>query len=193
MVRCTMVLLLAGFAAPLPAAGDTRLGEFLSRLAPPPQTPIAFVEQRMSALLERPLEVRGELSLGSDGVIDKHVTAPIEERVRISATTLSLERGGQLRTVDLAGDARWRALHAGISGLLRRDASALERVFEVELTEADTGWTLALRPRQTRGANSLTRISAQGEGPQLLRLRLEQGEGEWQEMSFPKDGARDGG
>ena len=51
------------------------------------------------------------------------------ERVWITARALTLEKDGKSRTMDLAGDARWRTFHAGISGLLNRDAAALDRVF----------------------------------------------------------------
>ena len=142
----------------------------------------------MSALLAEPIEVHGELMLGKDGSIDKHVTAPAEERVRITAGALTLEKGGKSRTVDLAGDTRWRAFHAGITGLLNRDAATLVRVFKVTLTESAEGWTLELRPRMSVGRNMVTLIRASGSGRQFQRLRLEQGEAEWQEMTFPQEG-----
>lgn len=181
------VLLLAGAAA-AQAAGDDRVGSFLATLAPPREGPIPFLELRMSALLVEPIEVRGELRLGKDGSIDKHVTSPVEERVRITAGALTLEKGGKSRTVDLAGNARWRAFHAGITGLLNRDAAALERVFGVTLTEAPDGWVLELRPRVSGGKNMVTVIRASGAGPQLRSLRLEQGPSEWQEMTFTGQG-----
>ena len=88
----------------------------------------------------------------------------------------------------LAGDPRWRAFYAGITGLLNRDSTALSRAFNVELTQLPDSWTLELRPRAS-GKNVVTRISASGAGARLLRLRIEQGESEWQEMTFPRTGS----
>jgi hypothetical protein len=176
------VLLVA--AAASRGEAPARLAVFLATLAPPPDVPLPFVERRMSSLLATPLEMRGELTLGADGSIDKRVTAPAEERVLIAGGTLTLERDGSRRTLDLGGDARLRAFNVGIVGLMRRDAQAIDRVFECSLEEGAAGWTLTLRPRSVRGANALTVIRASGAGPRLLTLRLEQGEGEWQEMAF---------
>jgi hypothetical protein len=176
-------------AATVPApAGDevatARLAAFLAGLAPPPQGPIPFREKRMSALLTEPLEVRGELTLGPDGTLDKHVTEPADERVVIKAGSLTLVRGGKTRVLDLGGDRRWRAFHAGITGLMNRDVQALTRVFSVALEETPGGWTLRLRPRATTGKNGVSQIVAFGQGKQLQGLRIEQGADEWQEMTF---------
>lgn len=180
-------LLLAAAGAPAGTpAGTERVAALLATLEPPPAGVIPFTEKRMSALLEAPLELRGELQLGKDGAIDKHVLEPAEERVLVTARTLTLERDGKTRTIDLAGDRRWQAFHAGITGLLNRDLPALERVFSITLDETADGWTLQLRPRAAGGRNMITVISASGQGPRLLRLRLEQGENEWQEMTFPQ-------
>lgn len=142
-----------------------------------------FVEKRMSPLLAEPLEAHGEIRIWPDGTIDKRVTSPVNERVRISAGTLVLERAGRSRTINLGGDPRWRAFHAGIAGLLNRDATALA-AFDPVLTESADGWTLELRPRDDRGRATIKVITASGEGPDLLRLRFEQSDDEWQEMTF---------
>lgn len=191
MCSRALVLLLTLAAAAVQAGVEPagRVAAFLAGLAPPPAGAIPFVERRMSALLVEPIEVRGELKISPDGVIDKHVTLPAEERVQITARTLTVERRGKSRTIDVAGDARWRAFHAGITGLMNRDPAVLDRVFTVSLVEQPEGWTLELRPRDTGGRNMVTLITASGVGPLLLRLRLEQGQGEWQEMTFPQAGS----
>lgn len=171
--------------AAIARAGEVdRVAAFLATLASPPTGFVPFVERRMSVLLVTPIEVRGEILLGSDGSIDKRVTAPVVERMQIGAGTLTLERAGQQRTLNLAGDPRWRMFHAGLTGLFRRDATALTRVFAVSLGETSAGWTLTLRPRRAGGVHAVTLIRAAGVGPNLVTLRLEQGEGEWQELTF---------
>lgn len=170
------------------AGGDPAdpVAAFVAALDPPPAGAMPFVERRMSPLLAEPIEVRGELRLGRDGVIDKRITSPVEERVQITARTVTLERRGRSRTLDVGGDPRWQAFHAGITGLMNRDPAGLNRVFTITLEQRPDGWTLELRPR-TPGDSSMVRlITASGTGTTLLGLRLDQGEGEWQEMTFPQ-------
>lgn len=184
-----LTLLLIGAAAAQAGSDDLeRVAAFLATLAPAPEGAIPFVERRMTALLVEPIEVRGELRIDRDGTIDKRIVSPTEERVQITARTLTLERQGKSRTLDLAGDTRWQAFHAGITGLMNRDPAALERVFTVMLDENPQGWTLELRPRVSSGKNMVTLISVSGTGATLLRLRFDQGAGEWQEMIFPQAG-----
>ena len=170
------------------AADPAALTAFLESLAPAPAGPIPFVEKRMSALLTAPLELRGELTLGRDGTIDKRVITPIEERIVISAGSLQIERDGKIRTMQLGRDRRWQAFHAGMTGLLRQDVQALTRVFVVTLEQTSTSWTMRLVPRESAGKKLVTSITATGRGSQLLALRMDQGTDEWQEMQFPDRG-----
>ncbi len=187
--RALALLLIFACAAAQTSEQTERVTAFLATLAPPPEGAIPFVEKRMSALLMEPIEVRGELRVSKDGAIDKRVSFPAEERVQVNAQTLTLERRGKSRTVNLAGDARWRAFHAGIVGLMNRDAVALNLVFEVSLDQHAGDWRLELTPKASGGKRSVTLISASGTGPTLLRLRLDEGEGEWQEMLFSPAGS----
>ncbi len=187
--RTLNLLLIFACAAAQAGSEETEpVAAFLATLAPPQEGAIPFVERRMSALLMEPIVVRGELRISKDGAIDKRVSLPAEERVRITARTLTLERRGKTRTVNLAGDARWRAFHAGIVGLMNRDAAALNRVFAVRLHQRAGDWILELRPRVSGGKRGVTLITAAGTRATLLSLRLDEGEGEWQEMTFPPAG-----
>jgi hypothetical protein len=178
LLACSAVARAAGDAAGGPVAA------FLAALPPPTQAAIPFVETRMSSLLKDPIEVRGEIRVGADGTIDKQVFAPAAERLQISAHGVSIERNGQTRRLDLASDRRWRAFHAGLAGLLTRDAATLQAAFDVTLDESPDGWSLQLRPRAGGGRSPIRLISATGRGPQLLRLRVEQDDNDWQDMSF---------
>lgn len=179
-----VVLALIGSATRAAPVDEQTFAAFLGTLDPPSRDVIPFVEKRMSALLNEPLEVRGELLIGADGVIDKRVLMPAAERVVITADSLTLERAGKTRRIPLASDPRWKVFHAGIAGLLNRDAEALLRVFDVALSREADSWVLDLRPKQARGKNPITLISAAGAGSQLLRLRIEQSAAEWQEMTL---------
>ena len=170
------------------AADPAALTAFLESLAPAPAGPIPFVEKRMSALLTAPLELRGELTLGRDGTIDKRVVTPIAERVVISAGSLQIERDGKTRTMQLGRDGRWQAFHAGMTGLMRHDVQALTRVFVVTLEQSSTSWTIRLVPRESAGKKPATSITATGRGALLLAMRMDQGADEWQEMQFPEHG-----
>lgn len=191
MYSRVLVLLLVLVCGDCRAEGDEadRVAGFLATLAPAPDVAIPFVEKRMSSLLAEPIELRGVLSVSRDGTIDKRVISPVSERVLITAGTLTLERQGKVRTLNLAGDPRWRTFHAGIAGLMNRDPEALGQAFVVRLADGPDGWTLELRPKGPRRKNMVELISASGRGPNLLTLRLDQGAGEWQVMTFLPPGS----
>jgi hypothetical protein len=168
-------------AAPL---DPERLERFLSGLAAAPSTPIPFVEKRMSAVFAEPLELHGELRIDAAGNIEKRILRPVHEVVRISADTLVVEQQGKIRTLRLANDRRWREFHAGVMGLLSRDAIALGSAFEVGLEQAGGDWALRLVPRAKTGRDGITALVASGRGDRLRVLRIEQARDEWQEMRF---------
>ncbi len=162
-----------------PAVASQRLATLLASLPPTPREPIAFTEQRMSPLLSRPLEFRGELLIEPDGSIDKRLEGPGGERVTIQAGSLKIEQRGGTRILNLANNRRWREFHAGLAGLLNRDAAALQQGFNFTIEETAKSWRLLLRPRTGK-----LKITASGEPGRITTLRIEQGQNDWQELRF---------
>jgi hypothetical protein len=184
--RLAVMLCALSFATTCAAAtlSNERLTQFLAGLTAAPTEVLPYEEQRMSAVLSVPLQLGGELRVAPNGDIDKRVLQPFQERVVIRAGSLTIEQRGKARTLNLANDRRWREFYAGITGLLNRDAAALQRVFEVTLRESASDWTLHLQPRAAAGKVGLTAIIASGRAAQLTALRIEHGPDEWQEMRF---------
>jgi hypothetical protein len=176
-----MTVLVAGAAS---AATRAEVEQLLSTLTPVPADPLPFVERRMSRLFAQPLELRGEIRVDANGQIDKRITAPFAERLRIDATEVVIERDGQRRRFALGTDARWRAFHSGLSGLLRRDAAALLAVFDARIAGTGAGWTLTLQPRSTRRRSPVRAIIATAVDGRITTVRIEQADDEWQELQF---------
>lgn len=180
-----LAVVLAGLVVRPGAAGaDDELAALLAGLDPAPAGALAFEEVRMSSLLAEPLALRGELTVGPDGVIDKRITAPFAERLRVDGSSVAIERDGQVRRVPLAGDRRWQALHAGIVGLVGRDAALIRRSFAAEVDRSAAGWRLRLVPRGAPGRSPVRAIVATGVAGRLLTLRIDLGADEWQELRF---------
>jgi hypothetical protein len=166
------------------AAAADELAALLAGLDPAPAGALAFEEARMSSLLAEPLALRGELTVGPDGVIDKRIPAPFAARLRVDGSSVAIERDGQVRRVPLAGDRRWQALHAGIVGLVGRDAALIRRSFAAEVDRTAAGWRLRLVPRGAPGRSPVRAIVATGVAGRLLTLRIDLGADEWQELRF---------
>jgi Outer membrane lipoprotein carrier protein LolA-like len=190
IVRRTLLVLLCALSSPLASSAQAaqslsrdQLAVFLRTLSAPPTAALPFVEHRMSKLLREPLQLTGELRIEADGAIDKRILKPFQERVQIKSDTLIIEGGQGRRTVNLARDKRWRAFHAGIAGLINRDATALSAAFAVTLEQSAEAWTMRLQPRGDT-ARSAPMIIATGKTSALTDLRIEQSKSEWQAMHF---------
>ncbi len=182
--RRLAVLLAAGWLA-LPgrpaAAAEQTVGEFLQSLARPAPDRIAFAEVRFSPLLERPLEVSGELEYLGPERLSRHVTEPYKEVTLIEGDRVRIRREKEReRSFSLERAPELRGLLASFVAMLAGDAAALERYFEPTLTRRDADdprWTLLLEPRTAAIRAQLGTLRIHGAGTTPRCISMVAGEG----------------
>jgi len=157
-------------------AEEKAIGEFLQGLARPAPDRIAFAEFRFSPMLEKPLEVSGELEYLGPGRLTRHVTEPYEEVTLIEGDRVRVLREEEReRHFSLERAPELRGLIASFVAMLSGDAAALETHFEPTLTRRgpeDPRWTLLLEPRAatTRERLGTFRIHGTGTTPNCISI-----------------------
>ena len=150
--------------APLMALGGTADPDaLLARIARPAPATTPFVEVRFSSLLATPLVASGELQFRSAGAIGKRIDHPYHEQMDIRGQDVSVVREGEPpRHFSLRHVPELRGMLSAFGALLSGDRSALERFFQLDLTEEAESWTLALTPRDARLSKRLREVVVTG-------------------------------
>lgn len=181
--RRTALLLLPAALLPRPAARaqDTAGPEALMRaMAAVRQREDHFSEDKVIPELDLPLPSTGTLRWQAPDRLEKHTTAPIEERLRVGGGRMLYERPdrGIAREFGLDEQPELRALVESVRATLAGDLPALRRHYEVAFEGAAEGaWRLVLTPLSARVRAAVQRILVAGRGPQILSVETEGGGG----------------
>ncbi|HEX4242622.1 MAG TPA: LolA-related protein [Steroidobacteraceae bacterium] len=171
-----LALMLAACAAAIGAAGD--LDEVMRLLAMRQHGRVEFVEQQFLKVLDHPLESSGELRYEAPDRLEKRTLEPRPETLVLAGSTLTTERGGHTRTLDLHRYPQVLPFIESIRATLAGDRAALEKVFHVEFTGSLERWTLTLEPLDRELARSLAQVRIDGMRDRLIRIEIRQPDGD---------------
>ncbi len=159
---------------PMMASGATTdPGALLARIARPAPATTPFVEVRFSSLLATPLVASGELQYRSADALDKRIDHPYHEQMTIRGPDVRVVREGEApRHFSLKRVPELRGMLSAFGALLSGDRSALERLFQLNLSEDGVAWTLKLTPRDGRVRKRLRGILVTGrdDSPRCLTV-----------------------
>ncbi len=175
-----LALLVAGGA---PAA-DWDLDRLMGRLAENPGGRVAFTEKTYVSILDQPLESAGELIYVPPDRLEKRTQKPRPEVAALTGGDLSLERGGQRRTLRLADVPEAGAFIDSIRATLAGDRAVLERTYRLRLEGGEDDWTLVLEPRGMRLGAVVRRIEIRGRQGEPRRVEILQPDGDRSEMEL---------
>lgn len=160
--------------APMMASGGTAdPGALLARIARPAPASTPYVELRFSSLLATPLVASGELQFRSADTLYKRIDHPYHEQMEIRGQDVRVVREGEApRHFSLRRVPELRGMLSAFGALLSGDRSALERLFQLNLTEDGVAWTLKLTPRDARVSKRLRGILVTGrdDSPRCLTV-----------------------
>src|SRR6185437_303604 len=140
------------FSAPSPAVSHEtappEAAALIGRLKLPVPADTVYAETRFVHVLRKPLQLRGQLHYGGDGVLGKRVDEPYRETTNIAGGEVEVQREGRPpRRFSLERAPELQALLASFSALLGGDADALAKHFEIALARSGATWQLTLTPR----------------------------------------------
>jgi hypothetical protein len=174
-VLCTLGLLAAAAARPLPAAAQSPrldLRTLTGLLAQRRTAEARFTEERHVTGFDSPLRASGTLSFIAPDRFVRQVLEPRPESMSVQGNTIVLRRGGRSRQMTLDAVPELTALVEAMRGTLNGDAALLQRHFETRV-EGDAGrWTLTLLPRDARLASQVREMQIAGQAGEIRSVGL---------------------
>jgi hypothetical protein len=143
--------------------------QLLESLAKNRQPEVRFEETAFSNLLTEPLKTQGILSFTLPARLEKHVTAPYDERYLVEGDKVLFEskRKGRSRTLSLQDYAVLGAFVEAFRSTLANDVVTLQRFYHVTLQGEPRQWVLILQPRENAVQELVESIRFSGEGERV--------------------------
>ncbi|MBL0917734.1 MAG: outer membrane lipoprotein carrier protein LolA [Hydrogenophaga sp.] len=162
------------------AADD--IDRLMATLATNPGGTVRFVERRHMAILDAPLESRGEMTYRAPDYLERRTLTPRPERLLLDKDTLTLERDKRRMSMPVNQRPEVEAFVASVRSTLQGDRAALQRYYSMQLQNTPKRWTLTLRPLESRLRNIVSRIDIAGSGAVVDTIEYTQADGDRTEM-----------
>lgn len=170
---CWTLTLAAGAAPAGDPAQDPGWRQLFRTLAPVRAREVPFTEERYFPFRRQPIVLTGTVRLAPGRGLSLEYRAPASRIIIVDGQgVLVRESGGQRAAPD---DRRAQAATAALAAVLRFDPAELDRDFSLRGDRRETGWTLALVPRDPALAASLHSIVVSGTPAGLARIELNAG------------------
>ena len=141
---------------------------------------VRFEETTFSNLLTQPLKTRGILRFTPPVGLEKHITAPHDERYLVEGDTVHFESKtkGTKRTLSLHDYPVLRAFIEAFRSTLANDVSTLKRFYSVTLQGEPRRWVLMLRPLDKAVQELVASIRFSGEREQVGSIEILSSDGD---------------
>jgi hypothetical protein len=138
------------------------------------QSEVRYEETLFSTLLTKPLKTQGILRFTPPAVLEKHITAPHDERYLVEGDTVLLESKtkGTNRTLSLQDYPALRAFIEAFRSTLANDVITLRRLYSVTLQGEPRRWVLILRPLDKAVQALVESIRFSGEREQVSSIEI---------------------
>lgn len=146
----------------------------MNNLAEHRQAEARFEETTFSSLLTEPLKTRGILRFTPPATLEKHVTAPQDERYLIEGDHILFENKAKSinRTLSLQDYPALQAFVEAFRSILTNDVVTLRRFFSVTLQGEPRGWVLILLPLDHAAQELVESVRFSGEEGLLRRIEI---------------------
>lgn len=148
--------------------------QLIESLAKNRQAELRFEETAFSNLLAKPLKTQGILRFTPPAGLEKHITAPHDERYLVEGDTVFFESKtkGTNRTLSLHDYPVLRAFIEGFRSTLANDVITLKRFYSVTLQGEPRRWVLMLRPLDKAVQELVESIRLSGEREQVSSIEI---------------------
>ena len=157
-------------------AGSTgwNVEQLMESLAKNRQAEVRFEETAFSSLLTQPLKTQGILRFTPPTGLEKHITAPYDERYLVEGDTVRFESKakGTNRTLSLHDYPALRAFIEAFRSTLANDVITLRRFYSVTLKGEPRRWVLMLRPLDKAVQELVESVRFSGEGDQVSSIEI---------------------
>ena len=165
-------------ASSLPTASDWGLPQLMSGFAAVLESRARFHEEKHLAMLTEPLQLSGTLRYVRPDQIEKLITQPYAESLRINGGRLEWETQGRTRTLSLRSQPQIWALAESLRATLAGDLPALQRHYKVKLEGGQAQWSVTLEPRYESLSQFIELIRLQGSDNHLRQVEIIEANGD---------------
>jgi outer membrane lipoprotein carrier protein LolA len=148
--------------------------ELIESLAKNRPVEVRFEESAFSHLLTRPLKTQGILRFTPPAVLEKHITAPYDERYLVEGDMVLIENKtkGTNRTLSLQDYPALQAFIEAFRSTLANDVITLRRFYRVTLQGEPRRWVLILRPQDKAVQELVEAIRFSGEREHVSNIEI---------------------
>jgi hypothetical protein len=180
---CLAPMSLAGTSSQTEREGGStgwNVEQLIENLAKNRQAEVRFEETAFSNLLTQPLKTQGILRFTPPTVLEKHITAPHDERYLVDGDTVLFESKtkGTNRTLSLQDYPALQAFVEAFRSTLANDVVTLKRFYSVTLKGEPRRWVLILRPLDKATQELVESIRFSGEGEQVKAIEIRAPDGD---------------
>lgn len=180
-ILCLLSLSLSAHAADAPAWNAQLV---LHAIASTQGQTVQFSEEKFLGVLDTPLLSQGELTFRPPDGLEKHTTAPQNERMTIQGQALTYTRQGKTYQLDLTEHPEAAAYAVSIRALLTGDIAALQQSYLLQFSGDAAHWSLQLLPTDPRLLSLIKAISVTGSGGYLHIIEYDQADGDRSVMTL---------
>jgi len=148
--------------------------QLIESLARNRQAEVRFEETAFSNLLTQPLKTQGILRFTPPARLEKHITAPYDERYLVEDDTVLFENKtkGTKRSLSLHDYPALRAFTEVFRSTLANDVMTLRRFYSVTLEGEPRRWVFILRPLDKAVQELVKSIRFSGEWEQVGSIEV---------------------
>lgn len=154
------------------------IADLMQTLAANPGGKATFTEKRQLAILDKPLQMSGELVFAPPAYLEKRTLTPRPELLVLEGDRLRFESGSQKLAININTQPELIAFIDSIRGTLTGNRSRLEENFALSLSGTRAQWTLILLPSDTQIANYVSRITISGHDDKVTTIEYQQTDGD---------------
>ena len=177
-----VVLFWLGLAVGAHAAYD--IDQLMTDLAGHKGGRARFVEKRHVALLDKPVQVSGEMVYSPPYRLEKRTLLPKPETLVLDRDTLTMERNFRTMSINLASRPEAMAFVDSVRSTLSGNRKSLEQNYTLKLQGESAQWVLTLVPSEPAIAALLQRITVTGGKSQVRHIEYLQVDGDRSEISI---------
>jgi hypothetical protein len=154
--------------------------QLIESLAKNRQAEVRFEETAFSKLLTQPVKTQGFLRFTPPTGLEKHITAPHDERYLVEGDTVLFESKtkGTNRTLSLHDYPALRAFIEAFRSTLANDVITLKRFYSVTLQGEPRRWVLILRPLDKAVQELVESIRFSGEREHVSIIEIQAPDGD---------------
>jgi len=171
--------LLASVMTPFVAHADgLDIARLMQLLNAAREAEVAYTEKKYSSLLSEPVTSSGTLAFRRPDTVEKNVTTPRKERLRIVGEELIVLRNGAEKRIALSSQPLLAAFAASLRGVLAGDVTLLRQYYRLTLEGDELAWRLQMFPLEEEILRYVERITVSGRVGRILQIEVRESSGD---------------